>query len=150
MDSEHKKNLQNDTWRIFQLSKLLSSPTHPWRKFGSGNRASLLAVGKALEEAQSQAARESSMDGDAMEIDKEDLLKPGNTAQAMLSRSPSPMPEDDGGVAGRETRRRLVEWWKEQYCASRMKLVVVGKGVSVLTCHSLRALIAITVCRVAR
>ncbi|KAF9246345.1 Metalloenzyme, LuxS/M16 peptidase-like protein [Melanogaster broomeanus] len=28
---------------------------------------------------------------------------------------------------GRETRRRLVEWWSKEYCASRMKVCVVGR-----------------------
>ncbi|KAG1754340.1 Metalloenzyme, LuxS/M16 peptidase-like protein [Suillus lakei] len=33
----------------------------------------------------------------------------------------------NGGVIGRETRRRLVEWWNREYCAGRMRLCVVGK-----------------------
>ncbi|KAJ3270626.1 Insulinase (Peptidase M16) [Terramyces sp. JEL0728] len=33
---EHKKNIQSDTWRGYQLLKDLSSPTHPFRKFGTG------------------------------------------------------------------------------------------------------------------
>jgi len=54
---------------------------------------------------------------------------------------PSPAPstssfssetELDGGTVGRETRRRLVEWWRKEYCASRMRLCVIGKGVWVL------------------
>jgi hypothetical protein len=36
---------------------------------------------------------------------------------------------DDGGPIGRETRRRLVEWWSREYCAGRMRLCVIGKGV---------------------
>ncbi len=35
---------------------------------------------------------------------------------------------DDGGPIGRETRRRLVEWWNKEYCASRMRLCIIGKG----------------------
>lgn len=31
---------------------------------------------------------------------------------------------------GRETRRRLVEWWSNEYCASRMNLCVIGRGMS--------------------
>ncbi|KAH6565205.1 hypothetical protein BASA62_007439 [Batrachochytrium salamandrivorans] len=37
VDSEHKKNLQNDTWRNYQLEKDLSNPNHPFVKFGTGN-----------------------------------------------------------------------------------------------------------------
>lgn len=36
--------------------------------------------------------------------------------------------ESDGGSVGREVRRRLVEWWSKEYCASRMRLSIVGKG----------------------
>ncbi|KXN92195.1 Insulin-degrading enzyme [Leucoagaricus sp. SymC.cos] len=34
----------------------------------------------------------------------------------------------DGGAVGREIRRRLIEWWTEEYCASRMNLCILGKG----------------------
>src|ERR1700730_15243960 len=41
VDSEHKKNHQNDIWRIFQVNKHLTKPGHVWSKFGSGNKVSL-------------------------------------------------------------------------------------------------------------
>ncbi len=41
VDSEHAKNLQNDTWRQFQLFKSLANPSHPYSKFGSGNLTTL-------------------------------------------------------------------------------------------------------------
>ncbi|RXK37995.1 insulysin [Tremella mesenterica] len=41
VDSEHKKNLQNDMWRFYQLSKHLSKTGHPYRKFGTGNYETL-------------------------------------------------------------------------------------------------------------
>ncbi|OCK75895.1 hypothetical protein K432DRAFT_307572 [Lepidopterella palustris CBS 459.81] len=37
VDSENKKNLQNDTWRLHQLSKSLSNPKHPVCHFSTGN-----------------------------------------------------------------------------------------------------------------
>jgi insulysin len=37
VDSENKKNLQNDTWRLHQLEKSLSNPNHPFCHFGTGN-----------------------------------------------------------------------------------------------------------------
>jgi len=37
VDSENQKNLQNDHWRIFQLTKTLSKSAHPYHKFGTGN-----------------------------------------------------------------------------------------------------------------
>ena len=36
----------------------------------------------------------------------------------------------DGGIIGREIRRRLVEWWTKEYSANRMRLCVIGKGQS--------------------
>ncbi|KAH6579183.1 hypothetical protein BASA60_003367 [Batrachochytrium salamandrivorans] len=42
VDSEHKKNLQNDTWRNYQLEKDLSNPNHPFVKFG--DRANIMKV----------------------------------------------------------------------------------------------------------
>lgn len=41
VDSEHKKNLQSDSWRLFQLEKNLSSPDHPYSQFGTGNLETL-------------------------------------------------------------------------------------------------------------
>lgn len=37
VDSENKKNLQNDTWRLHQLDKSLSNPNHPYCHFSTGN-----------------------------------------------------------------------------------------------------------------
>ncbi|KAM5351566.1 hypothetical protein ACJ41O_004289 [Fusarium nematophilum] len=37
VDSENKKNLQNDTWRLHQLEKSLSNPHHPFCHFSTGN-----------------------------------------------------------------------------------------------------------------
>lgn len=37
VDSENKKNLQSDQWRLNQLSKSLSNPKHPYCHFSTGN-----------------------------------------------------------------------------------------------------------------
>ena len=55
VDSENKRNLQSDVRRISQLAKSLSVEGHPWRKFGTGNVASLTekakkAIGEADQE----------------------------------------------------------------------------------------------------
>lgn len=39
--SEHSKNLQNDSWRKFQLSKHLAKEGHPYRKFSTGDKSTL-------------------------------------------------------------------------------------------------------------
>lgn len=44
MDSEHKKNLQNDMWRFYQLDKSTSVPEHPYHKFGTGDSKTLRDV----------------------------------------------------------------------------------------------------------
>ncbi|KAG8745619.1 Insulinase (Peptidase M16) [Ceratobasidium sp. 414] len=114
VDSENKKNQQSDVWRLHQLNKSLSKHDHPWRKFGSGNRESLTAMSRQKTHP---------------ELVPQDLLEPLAISQAP-SPSPSEMEKDDtgdGGAAGRETRRRLVEWWETHYSSERMKLVVLGK-----------------------
>ncbi|XDG00719.1 hypothetical protein ABKA04_000334 [Annulohypoxylon sp. FPYF3050] len=37
VDSENKKNLQSDQWRLHQLEKSLSNPRHPYCHFSTGN-----------------------------------------------------------------------------------------------------------------
>jgi len=41
VDSEHAKNLHNDYWRLFQLTKSLANQEHPFYGFGSGNSETL-------------------------------------------------------------------------------------------------------------
>ncbi|KTB06139.1 A-factor-processing enzyme [Nakaseomyces glabratus] len=41
VDSENKKNLQNDIWRMYQLDKSLSNQDHPYHKFSTGNLETL-------------------------------------------------------------------------------------------------------------
>ncbi|KAI1982444.1 metalloprotease [Ophidiomyces ophidiicola] len=42
VDSENKKNLQSDPWRLSQLNKSLSNPNHPYHHFSTGNLQTLL------------------------------------------------------------------------------------------------------------
>jgi len=41
VDSEHKKNLQSDMWRLYQLDKATSSKDHAYWRFGTGNLETL-------------------------------------------------------------------------------------------------------------
>ncbi|KAI5298778.1 Insulinase (Peptidase M16), partial [Ascosphaera atra] len=41
VDSENKKNLQSDQWRLMQLQKSFSNPKHPYHKFSTGNLETL-------------------------------------------------------------------------------------------------------------
>lgn len=44
VDSENKKNLQNDIWRLYQLDKSLSNSNHPYHKFSTGNLKTLSEI----------------------------------------------------------------------------------------------------------
>ncbi|KZT02312.1 insulin-degrading enzyme [Laetiporus sulphureus 93-53] len=132
VDSEHKKNHQADMWRIFQLNKHLTKPGHPWSKFGSGNRDSLSKVGRELKAKGLLSSNGASTPLSATARSVGSSL----AATPESSRVPSPAPSStsansemdaDGGSVGRETRRRLVEWWSKEYCAGRMRLCVIGK-----------------------
>ncbi|OJT06440.1 Insulin-degrading enzyme [Trametes pubescens] len=46
VDSEFKRNLQNDGRRVLQITKNLSIHGHPYRKFGTGNYVSLSEAGR--------------------------------------------------------------------------------------------------------
>ncbi|KAJ2083683.1 metalloprotease [Coemansia sp. RSA 988] len=48
VDSEHKKNIQSDMWRQYQLEKELSSPHHPFSMFATGNYDTLAGAARRL------------------------------------------------------------------------------------------------------
>ncbi|KAJ2317613.1 metalloprotease, partial [Coemansia sp. RSA 2681] len=48
VDSEHKKNIQSDMWRQYQIEKELSSPSHPFSMFATGNQATLSGAAAEL------------------------------------------------------------------------------------------------------
>ncbi|KAJ8083457.1 metalloprotease [Marasmius tenuissimus] len=98
VDSEYKLKHQLDNRRLYMLDKTLSKAGHPYRKFGTGNWEALREKAKELKEKGELPEKEGDSDD-------------------------SP----DGGAIGREVRRRLVEWWKSEYCAGRMRLCVLGK-----------------------
>ncbi|KAE9367559.1 LuxS/MPP-like metallohydrolase [Stipitochalara longipes BDJ] len=58
VDSENKKNLQSDQWRLHQLEKSLSNPKHPYCHFSTGN----LEILKTLPEARGIDVRQKFMD----------------------------------------------------------------------------------------
>lgn len=99
VNSEFKRNIQNDVRRTSQLKKHLSVPGHPWHKFQTGSYESITES--------------------AVRLQREGMLPPDSGDD-----------EDSGagGAMGRETRRRLKEWWEREYCAGRMTLAVLGRG----------------------
>ncbi|XP_076104390.1 insulin-degrading enzyme-like isoform X1 [Mytilus galloprovincialis] len=47
VNSENDKNLQSDPWRIHQLEKTLTDPSHDYSKFGTGNKDTLDTIPKS-------------------------------------------------------------------------------------------------------
>lgn len=41
VNAEHEKNLLSDSWRLWQLTKEVSNPAHPFHKFATGSLATL-------------------------------------------------------------------------------------------------------------
>ena len=117
----------------YQVNKTLSRPGHPWNKFGTGNKESLTRVGRDLK---AKLSASSSTNLKRQALSASTSASQSLAPSAVPSRAVSPAPsvssvssdvEADGGVVGRETRRRLVEWWSKEYCAGRMRLAVIGK-----------------------
>ncbi|XP_072026752.1 insulin-degrading enzyme-like [Amphiura filiformis] len=44
VDSENEKNIKNDSWRCFQLEKATCKDGHPFTKFNTGNKKTLVAI----------------------------------------------------------------------------------------------------------
>lgn len=129
VDSEHKKNHQADMWRIFQLNKHLTRPGHPWSKFGSGNRDSLSKAARGLKEQGKLGPTPERIASASLSVNHTPVSsRMASPAPSITStKSTNSETESDGGSVGREVRRRLVEWWSKEYCASRMRLAIVGK-----------------------
>ena len=87
---------------------------HPWTKFGTGHRGTLSAYGRSVA---ASTKENHAPNGVAPVVDPAKPLPP------LASES-----DPDGGPVGRETRRRLMEWWLTEYCSGRMKLAIVGRG----------------------
>ncbi|KAH9950182.1 insulin-degrading enzyme [Amylocystis lapponica] len=137
VDSEHKKNQQSDSWRISQVNKHLSKEGHAWRKFGTGNKESLSKVGRELKargllgsNGNGNGHTNGPVSGVIKSADGSFAPPPASSlvpSSVPSVNSTSSELEGDGGVVGRETRRRLVEWWSKEYCAGRMRLCIIGK-----------------------
>jgi len=126
VDSESKKNHQADLWRIFQLNKHLSQHGHVWSKFGTGDRDSLSKAARELKKKDKLVHNSPNLSVASTPIQSR-CGSPNPSVNLSISSDNSER-DADGGLVGREIRRRLVEWWTREYCASRMNLCIVGKG----------------------
>mmetsp|Transcript_33829 Transcript_33829/g.66784 ORF Transcript_33829/g.66784 Transcript_33829/m.66784 type:complete len:1007 (-) Transcript_33829:91-3111(-) len=104
VDSENAKNVQNDSWRMYQLTKGLARDEHPFRKFGTGNASTL-------------------RDGDLT----------GHKAEKGLATSDAgeEMPEGEGEKVDesrvRILREALLEFHGNFYSANTMQVCLLGR-----------------------
>lgn len=98
VDSEHRRNVQNDARRAFMIDKMHGAHGHPYTMFQTG----------CVESITEAARKEVGLIG----------LRESRTEDKV----------DDEEAVWTKTRDRLVEWWKAQYCAGRMTLAVLGTG----------------------
>ncbi|KAG1283773.1 hypothetical protein G6F66_010823 [Rhizopus arrhizus] len=100
VDSEHKKNLQSDCWRITQVEKTQSDPGHPWHLFETGNLETLMDRPKQL----------------GLDV-RQELLKFHDTYySANLMKLV---------VVGRESLQQLTEWVVEMFSSVKNKSIPV-------------------------
>jgi insulysin len=62
VDSENKRNLQDDSRRVLQVERALSAPGHPWLAFSTGNIDSLTSAAR-------QRAIDERWDSDTISLD---------------------------------------------------------------------------------
>ncbi|KZT69510.1 LuxS/MPP-like metallohydrolase [Daedalea quercina L-15889] len=96
VDSEHRRNMQNDGRRVLMIDKMLGTPGHPYTMFQTGCVESITEA--ARREVGLGSVNETRVAGDV----------------------------DNEQPVWKKTRDRLVEWWNAQYCAGRMTLAVLG------------------------
>lgn len=109
---------------MFQLNKHLSREGHPWRKFGTGNLETLSRAAKELQKKGVLKEKEGGNGNGSSSLNTPVSSRPDTPASSAVSSEL----EGDGGVVGREIRRRLIEWWNAEYSANRMRLCVIGTG----------------------
>lgn len=131
IDSENSSFLQDDDWRVRQVIYSLARPGHPLRRSGIGNKKTLMKGARSGKVARRES---SSRDG-----------------RSGSSRGTHTKNNGDAGEKniGLEIRRRVIQWWKKEYCAGRMSLAIVGKGKSDLS-YDLSPMILMHLCRVPR
>ncbi|KAJ3087149.1 hypothetical protein HK102_011718, partial [Quaeritorhiza haematococci] len=100
VDSEHKKNLQSDNWRLWQLEKDLSNPKHPFMKFGTGNLHTLKDI-----------PEERGIDVRKVLLDFHDRYYSANIMRLV--------------VLGKEPLDKLTEWVVEMFTAVKNKSIPV-------------------------
>ncbi len=119
--------LQNDAQRISQLHKSFTKPGHPYSKLNGGNKSSLTEAArnmKAVPTTQNEEVQESTINEKGNVLPSPILFRDAAPTAFGTAESES---DTDGGHVDRETRRRLIEWWTKEYCASRMSLALIGK-----------------------
>ncbi|EJD07222.1 insulin-degrading enzyme [Fomitiporia mediterranea MF3/22] len=115
VDSEFIDTIQDDGSRISEVEGSLARRGHPFGKFDFGNKETLTQAGWATKNRSKSTLTKA---------DRRDKTREG---QVSTSNDSTVSKENDDTKGALETRRRLIEWWKKEYCAGRMKLALVGK-----------------------
>lgn len=123
VDSEWASFLQDDDSRLGQIIKHFASLGHPLRKFNCGNKKTLIEATR-LGKSRSKSKKGRVSDSPKSVVSDKDGQDPNETS----TNADSADVAEEEDAAGLEARSRLIEWWSKEYCASRMSLVVVGKG----------------------
>ncbi|EJC99114.1 uncharacterized protein FOMMEDRAFT_160675 [Fomitiporia mediterranea MF3/22] len=120
IDSEYVKFRQTDTWRLLYIEISLASPEHPLRKFGTGNKRTL--IDGFLETPSSAKSGGSSRSSKiTSKVTSQSVRKGVREAAAKK------ITEEAEAAAALVAREKLFEWWKREYSACRMSLAVIGK-----------------------
>ncbi|EJC99115.1 uncharacterized protein FOMMEDRAFT_94441 [Fomitiporia mediterranea MF3/22] len=131
VDSEYSKNRQNDTWRLAYLDNSIVHPGHPLKKFSTGNkdtfRNSFRSIGSSMRARSetSQSARSGSLSRTSSSTPNRSNLQ-DDRARAEKEAAAKAKKEAEEAAA-LKARERLMQWWKKEYCAGRMRLAVVGR-----------------------
>ncbi|EJC99289.1 uncharacterized protein FOMMEDRAFT_94516 [Fomitiporia mediterranea MF3/22] len=126
IDSEYSGGLQDDSRRLEYVENSLAHPAHPLRRLGTGNKDTLLGQFLALR------AHDKSVKDKTGHLSRSPSEKSGNShrsTEPSRTQSRSNVQVGDGDalkVAALKSKEKLIRWWEKEYCAGRMRLVVVG------------------------
>lgn len=126
VDSEHAKNLMQDQWRMYQLSKsklVLAPSNHPFGSFGSGNAESLPTV---VGSTSTSSKSKSSGGEDGVDVDVDGGDGDGDTTNDTTNDNDNDIDNDSSST---HIRDQLMEFFQTYYRKSLKiyKLVVLGK-----------------------
>ena len=128
VESEFAKNLQQDAWRLQQLTKSAADERHPWSRFNAGNRRSLSAEGVRSALVQFHASHYSSNLMSLAVLGRETLeaLKP--SSRPLRRRAQRLVPSQRGGRLPIPTRgSAAIEWFQSRSTPSNSHVAAAAR-----------------------